>query len=182
MAAAVAVSVLEREPPALSNKEGEDGEGATSTSSPPVLFLYNHLHDAIRAELDALSSTVRTLDSSSEGEVEQVLLRLKARYRFLEQVYKYHSAVEDEVRLAGTAAPTAWGLRSSGVRLDRAVQGLHIDARSQHAGAEQRIGGWAPKSSVCAACALLTSNARAYSIHDPRRRLCTPPSTPRSRT
>lgn len=71
--------------------------GASSTQ-PPVLFLYNHLHDAIRAELDALSSTVLSLDSCSEGEVEQVLLRLKERYRFLEQVYKYHSAVEDEVR------------------------------------------------------------------------------------
>ncbi|KIY98471.1 hypothetical protein MNEG_9490 [Monoraphidium neglectum] len=73
------------------------GASSSSSSPAPVLFLYNHLHDAIRAELDALSSTVLSLDACGEGEEVDALLRLKERYRFLEQVYKYHSAVEDEV-------------------------------------------------------------------------------------
>jgi hypothetical protein len=77
------------------------GASSSSSSPAPVLFLYNHLHDAIRAELDALSSTVLSLDACGEGEEVDALLRLKERYRFLEQVYKYHSAVEDEVRRSG---------------------------------------------------------------------------------
>jgi hypothetical protein len=107
MATVLALSVPDHEAPGLPGKES----GATTSSSPPpVLFLYNHLHDAIRAELDALSSTVLALDSASEAdEEEQLLLRLKARYRFLEQVYKYHSAVEDEVGGArGGPAACLW--------------------------------------------------------------------------
>ena len=76
--------------------------GAAEASPPPVLFLYSHLHNAIRGELDALSSAVLSLDSNGgDAEGEAALLRLKERYRFLEQVYKYHSAVEDEVRCGG---------------------------------------------------------------------------------
>jgi len=66
----------------------------------PLLFFYTHLHDAIRSELDSLSGSVLQLEGEKGG-VEQIanqLTRLRSRYRFLEQVYKYHSSVEDEVR------------------------------------------------------------------------------------
>ena len=71
-----------------------------ATGSAPLLFFYTHLHDAIRAELDALSELVLKLESSvgAEKEIEAQLVYLRDRYRFLEQVYKYHSSVEDEVR------------------------------------------------------------------------------------
>jgi zinc finger-like protein len=65
----------------------------------PLLFFYTHLHDAIRSELDSLSGAVLQLEGEKGG-VEQIanqLTRLRSRYRFLEQVYKYHSSVEDEV-------------------------------------------------------------------------------------
>ncbi|GBF95645.1 hypothetical protein Rsub_08627 [Raphidocelis subcapitata] len=105
MAAVVAVSTPgdRGDAPAPARAAGSSGEQTAGDGGgggpPPVLFLYNHLHDAIRAELDALSSSVLALDASGGGDagVEAALLRLKARYRFLEQVYKYHSAVEDEV-------------------------------------------------------------------------------------
>jgi hypothetical protein len=88
----------------------------------PLRFLYTHLHDAIRSELDALSAAVLELEASrragtvgdegnsgahvEDGDLEARLLRLQDRYRFLEQVYKYHSSVEDEVRRAeGGCAP-----------------------------------------------------------------------------
>jgi hypothetical protein len=66
----------------------------------PLLFFYTHLHDAIRSELDSLSGAVLQLENE-KGDVQQIahqLTRLRSRYRFLEQVYKYHSSVEDEVR------------------------------------------------------------------------------------
>jgi len=68
-------------------------------SSAPLLFFYTRLHDAIRSELDALSELVLKLEGSlSAGdEIEAQLVYLTGRYRFLEQVYKYHSSVEDEV-------------------------------------------------------------------------------------
>ena len=67
----------------------------------PLLFFYTHLHDAIRVELDTLSEAVLQLESNVNGpqQITGQLTRLRARYRFLEQVYKYHSNVEDEVRL-----------------------------------------------------------------------------------
>lgn len=73
-------------------------EGLTKVSGAPpapLRFFYTHLHDAIKAELESLSQFLRALDIS--GEVDSSLLQLKRRYRFLEQVYKYHSNVEDEV-------------------------------------------------------------------------------------
>jgi hypothetical protein len=66
----------------------------------PIHFLYDHLHNAIRTELDNLSSWVLALEADNEQDLLQRLTHLKERYHFLEQVYKYHSSVEDEVRLA----------------------------------------------------------------------------------
>lgn len=62
---------------------------------PPIEFFYSHLHDSIRGELQTLSDAVLHLEQSNNL-VEQ-LWHLRERYRFLGQVYKYHSSVEDEV-------------------------------------------------------------------------------------
>lgn len=64
----------------------------------PIHFLYGHLHDSIRTELDNLSNWVLALEADNEQDLQQRLQHLKERYHFLEQVYKYHSSVEDEVR------------------------------------------------------------------------------------
>lgn len=65
----------------------------------PINFFYGHLHNSIRAELDKLSSWVLCLEPDKEQDLLDRLLHLKERYYFLEQVYKYHSSVEDEVTL-----------------------------------------------------------------------------------
>jgi hypothetical protein len=62
---------------------------------PPIEFFYSHLHDSIRGELQTLSNAVLDLENC-DNLVEQ-LWHLKERYRFLGQVYKNHSSVEDEV-------------------------------------------------------------------------------------
>jgi hypothetical protein len=64
----------------------------------PINFFYQHFHNSIRQELDELSSSVLALEPAAEGDLLDRLLSLKERYHFLEQVYKYHSSVEDEVR------------------------------------------------------------------------------------
>ena len=71
-----------------------------STGPAPLLFFYTHLHDAIREELDSLSEAVLRLENIEVQAIASQLTRLRERYRFLEQVYKYHSSVEDEVRAA----------------------------------------------------------------------------------
>lgn len=63
----------------------------------PINFLYGHLHNSIRAELDTLSSCVLSLEPEKDQELLGRLQRLKERYGFLKQVYAYHSSVEDEV-------------------------------------------------------------------------------------
>ncbi|KAA6419094.1 MAG: hypothetical protein FRX49_10834 [Trebouxia sp. A1-2] len=74
------------------------GVPKVSTSShPPINFFYSHFHNSIRNELDALSHSVSVLTSAAQEDVHDSLSALKNRYRFLEQVYKYHSSVEDEV-------------------------------------------------------------------------------------
>ncbi|KAF8062684.1 zinc finger protein BRUTUS-like [Scenedesmus sp. PABB004] len=73
------------------------GDGSPSSAHPPINFLYGHLHESIRTELDNLSRWALELEAGSEAELLQRLAHLKERYRFLEQVYKYHSSVEDEV-------------------------------------------------------------------------------------
>ena len=78
------------------------GQGGGNTSAPLLLF-YVQLHDAIRRELSsiigvALSLERISLESGGDlSEIESSVLKLKERYKFLEQVYKYHSSIEDEV-------------------------------------------------------------------------------------
>jgi hypothetical protein len=70
---------------------------------PPINFFYSHFHDSIRAELDVLDASVSSLEpANDEQDLITRLKDLKSRYRFLEQIYKYHSNVEDEVRLLAT--------------------------------------------------------------------------------
>ena len=73
-------------------------EPSSQGSSPPLRFFYAHFHDSIRSELDALSQSVLGLDGGADQRLLDRLLVLKKRYHFLEQVYNYHSSVEDEVR------------------------------------------------------------------------------------
>ena len=82
----------------------------------PARFLYQHLHDAIRGELAALVAGVAALEAGGgggppaadgsgppaaagpEASPGAALAAVRAQCRFLARVYKYHSAVEDEVR------------------------------------------------------------------------------------
>lgn len=63
----------------------------------PVHFLYLNFHDAIRSELEDVQNDVRSLERAPEKHVNAMLLGLRDRCRFLEQVHSYHSSVEDEV-------------------------------------------------------------------------------------
>jgi iron-sulfur cluster repair protein YtfE (RIC family) len=82
----------------------KDGSDSTSghVKYAPVNFIYRSFHNSIRSELDSLSESVLALEHLSiEGDLPTALEDLKERYRFLEQVYKFHSSLEDEVRVAG---------------------------------------------------------------------------------
>ena len=70
---------------------------ASNSKHPPINFFYSHFHNSIRNELDTLSQCMSELALASQENVHGRLTVLKNRYRFLEQVYKYHSSVEDEV-------------------------------------------------------------------------------------
>lgn len=76
-----------------------DDSSNQQTRSLPINFLYGHLHNSIRTELDNLSQWVLSLEADNEEDLQQRLQHLKERYHFLEQVYKYHSSVEDEVSI-----------------------------------------------------------------------------------
>lgn len=77
------------------------GSSISSDGTAPLLFFYVQLHKAIRRELSGLSESVVSLETGyakmGKTKAEELLLHLKKRYRFLEQVYKYHSSIEDEV-------------------------------------------------------------------------------------
>lgn len=77
------------------------GSSIRSDDAAPLLFFYVQLHKAIRRELSGLSESVVSLETGyaqmGKTKAEELLLHLKKRYRFLEQVYKYHSSIEDEV-------------------------------------------------------------------------------------
>ena len=70
---------------------------AKASKHPPINFFYSHFHNSIRNELDMLSQSMSELSSASQENIHERLTILKNRYRFLEQVYKYHSTVEDEL-------------------------------------------------------------------------------------
>lgn len=70
-----------------------DGHEQPATVFQPIHFLYTYLHEAIRHELALLSQSLQLLlAGTSTGWPE-----LRRRYIFLRDVYKYHSAAEDEV-------------------------------------------------------------------------------------
>jgi hypothetical protein len=98
----------------------------------PIRFIYSHFHNAIRAELDLLAARVKGLEAqqaSAGGSVEAMLAGLRTGYKFLEQVYKYHSNVEDEVRGpaaaqdANTPLSTVATTVANATRLARAAVG-----------------------------------------------------------
>eukprot|EP00878_Enallax_costatus_P012246 GHUV01012789.1.p1 GENE.GHUV01012789.1~~GHUV01012789.1.p1 ORF type:complete len:126 (+),score=8.57 GHUV01012789.1:202-579(+) len=91
MAAAVCCPVVS------DSLQPEHGALAHHQSHEPINFLYGHLHNSIRTELDNLSTWALSLEADNEQDLVHRLLHLKERYHFLEQVYKYHSSVEDEV-------------------------------------------------------------------------------------
>ena len=97
----------EEEEGAAQKRRDENGAATTPSGPAPINFFYGHLHNSIRAELDDLAQSVLALEAGA-GEGEQMqqerLSSLKARYHFLEQVYKYHSSVEDEVGVICFAA------------------------------------------------------------------------------
>jgi zinc finger-like protein len=64
---------------------------------PPINLIYQHFHNSIRAELDALSELAKGLDGAAGAPLQELLQSLRVRYQFMEQVYRYHSSVEDEV-------------------------------------------------------------------------------------
>lgn len=79
---------------ALPPHGGQPGEPSPATF-PPIEFFYSHLHDSIRGELATLAADVQRLEGAED--LGEQLWHLRERYRFLGQVYKYHSSVEDEV-------------------------------------------------------------------------------------
>lgn len=60
----------------------------------PIRFLYLYLHQAIKNELASLAEWLQRLE---DGEDASALSGLLERYAFLQQIYKCHSSVEDEV-------------------------------------------------------------------------------------
>lgn len=96
---------------------------AAPTTYPPINFFYSHFHDSIRNELDLLSQSVLDLALSAQEDLQERLASLKSRYRFLEQVYKYHSSVEDEV-----SSHILCNLHMGCLRSTLCVQGLLMSA------------------------------------------------------
>ncbi|KAL5976685.1 hypothetical protein ACLOJK_021018 [Asimina triloba] len=63
----------------------------------PILFMVC-FHKAFRKELDSLHVLVSSSSSATGAMPErETLIELRKRYRFLQSVYKYHNAAEDEV-------------------------------------------------------------------------------------
>ena len=100
----------------------------SASTTPPALFFYSNMHDAIRAELRSLLRSVADASRAEpsraeEGDVDvdvvgaddaaaanasalplqtaraRALADVATRARLLERVHTYHSAVEDEVKM-----------------------------------------------------------------------------------
>ena len=100
----------------------------SASTTPPALFVYSNMHDAIRAELRSLLRSVADASRAEpsraeEGDVDvdvvgaddaaaanasalplqtaraRALADVATRARLLERVHAYHSAVEDEVKM-----------------------------------------------------------------------------------
>ena len=79
--------------------EPSSGTTKGEQAFPPINFVYRHLHDALRGELDRLADLVHSIEQRAGTEdVTQSLHVLRERYHLLVQVNRYHSSVEDEVR------------------------------------------------------------------------------------
>lgn len=65
--------------------------------SAPLVVFYMQLHNAIRRELGGLHVIAMSMEKCQTDSISGNLNVLKWRYTFLEQVYKYHSSIEDEV-------------------------------------------------------------------------------------
>lgn len=91
MAAAVCCPVVS------DSLQPQQGSASHQLRHEPINFLYGHLHNSIRTDLDNLSTWALSLEADNDEDLVHRLLHLKERYHFLEQVYKYHSSVEDEV-------------------------------------------------------------------------------------
>lgn len=73
----------------------------------PLLFFYSKFHDSIRTELDEVLnnlqdlsdyiSSVKQQQQSHSAHTKENLKSIEKKFKFLVQVYKYHSAAEDEV-------------------------------------------------------------------------------------
>lgn len=87
-------------PPGLGSVQEGIRESPGCEQYAPVNFIYRSFHDSIRSELESLLESVLALEPTSPStDLVAALVRLRERYRFLEQVYKCHSTLEDEVRL-----------------------------------------------------------------------------------
>lgn len=98
----------------------------SASTTPPALFFYSNLHDAVRAELRGLLRSVADASRSEPSKAEggngnvdvgvgvvdaapdalplqtaraRALADVAARAQLLERVHAYHSAVEDEVKM-----------------------------------------------------------------------------------
>ena len=69
----------------------------------PIHILYGNFHDAIRSELERVQNDARSLEGAPDLEIHSMLLGLRDRCRFLDQVHSYHSSVEDEVHAGDVA-------------------------------------------------------------------------------
>lgn len=64
----------------------------------PIRFVYQYLHNAIKKELAMLAEALERLESRDDDPGGHALGELLEQYSFLQQIYKCHSRVEDEVR------------------------------------------------------------------------------------
>lgn len=93
---------------------------------PPINFVYKHLHDSIRNELESIAKLVASLEEDVQREdVVQQLETIQSRYQLLEQINRYHSCVEDEVRRSRSSRSSRTPVRACCLSaLSRSMQAL----------------------------------------------------------